>query len=205
MFKKVNDTKIAELQEKQMKKRTYAKVMWAVRAYQEWRESRLGESEMIDAIIEQTDLYNVLSLKQENLQYSLCCFIPEVTKVKDGTDYPAKTLYEMVIAIQKYVNEKGLPWKLIDDPQFSKLKAVLDNVMKERTESNIGMTVRRAEVIDPSIEESLWKSNFLGEDTPDKLRSTVLFLLGMNCGLCAGDEHYDLRRDGPKKLSQIQF
>ena len=65
--------------------------MWAVRAYQEWRESRLGESEMIDAIIEQTDLYNVLSLKQENLQYSLCRFIPEVTKVKDGTDYHAKT------------------------------------------------------------------------------------------------------------------
>ena len=205
IFKKVNDTKIAELQEKQMKKRTYAKVMWAVRAYQEWRESRLGESEMIDAIIEQTDLYNVMSLKQENLQYSLCHFIPEVTKVKDGTDYPAKTLYKMVIAIQKYVNEKGLPWKLIDDPQFSKLKAVLDNVMKERTESNIGTTVRRAEVIDPSIEESLWKSNFLGEDTPDKLRSTVLFLLGMNCGLRAGDEHYDLRCDGPKKLSQIQF
>ena len=27
----------------------------------------------------------------------------------------------------------------------------------------------------------------------------------MNCGLCAGDEHYDLRRDGPKKLSQLQF
>ena len=77
--------------------------------------------------------------------------------------------------------------------------------MKERTESNIGMTVRHAEVVDPSIEESLWKSNFLGEDTPDKLRSTVLFLLGMNCGLRAGDEHYDLRRDCPKKLSQIQF
>ena len=27
----------------------------------------------------------------------------------------------------------------------------------------------------------------------------------MNCGLHAGDEHYDLRHDGPKKLSQIQF
>ena len=26
-----------------------------------------------------------------------------------------------------------------------------------------------------------------------------------NCGLRAGDEHYDLRRDGPSKMSQFTF
>ena len=138
-------------------------------------QSRLNDNDMKDAIIEQTDLYNLCELKREHLEYSLCRFIPEVTKVKDGTDYLAKTLYEMVIAIQKYVNEKGFYWKLIDDPEFSKVKAVLDNVMKERTESNIGTTVKRADVIDPELENDLWNRNFLGEDIPEKLRYTVLF------------------------------
>ena len=45
----------------------------------------------------------------------------------------------------------------------------------------------------------------LGEDTPDKLRATVLFLIGINCGMRAGEEHYELRRDGPTKLSQFSF
>ena len=43
-----------------------------------------------------------------------------------------------------------------------------------------------------NLEEKLWKDSLLGEDTPDKLCSTVLFSLGINLGLRAGDEHHDL-------------
>ena len=32
-----------------------------------------------------------------------------------------------------------------------------------------------------------------------------MFLVGINCSLRAGDEHYDLRRDGPEKGSQFSF
>ena len=49
----------------------------------------------------------------------------------------------------------------------------------------------------------MWNENILGEDSPDKLRNTVLFLIGMNVGLRAGDEHYALRRDSESKPSQI--
>ena len=40
------------------------------------------------------------------------------------------------------------------------------------------------------FEEKLWSDNILGEDSPDKLCSTVLYLLGVNCALRAGDKHY---------------
>ena len=40
---------------------------------------------------------------------------------------------------------------------------------------------------------------------PDQLRRTVLFLLGLNVGLRAGDEHYALRRDAPNSPSQLTF
>ena len=51
----------------------------------------------------------------------------------------------------------------------------------------------------------MWQQNILGEDTPDKLRSTVLFILGVNLALRAVDEHYNLRRDMPNQKSQLSF
>ena len=142
---------------------------------------------------------------KENLCYGLCRFIAEVTKVRNGKDYPGKTLYEMLTSIQKYLHQNRLPWKLLDDGNFIDLKIVLDNIMKERAAQNIGMTTKQASHIPYEVEQELWKQNILGEDTPDKLRDTVLFLLGINLGLRACDEHYDLRRESSDQPSQLTF
>ena len=144
------------------------------------------------------------TINKESLCYALCRFMPEVTK-KDGSDYPGKTLYEIIVVIQKHINNKNLPWKLIDDPAFLDVKTVLDNVMKEMAAASVGVVKRQAEFIMEEYEEQLWRSGTLGEDTPKKLRDTVLFLLGINPALRAGDEHYDLRRDCPERRSQISF
>ena len=77
--------------------------------------------------------------------------------------------------------------------------------MKQRARENIGNVVRQAQVISMQHEETMWSQGVLGEDTPDKLRNTVLFLLGINIGLCACDEHYYLRRNCLEKPLQIQF
>ena len=77
--------------------------------------------------------------------------------------------------------------------------------MKERAQENVGMVKKQAGVVNYEVEDLLWKQNILGEETPDKLRNTVLFLIGINCGLRAGDEHYDLCRDSPNKPSQFAF
>ena len=51
----------------------------------------------------------------------------------------------------------------------------------------------------------MWQKGILGDSNPAQLRDTVLFLLGMNVGLRAGDEHYNLRRDCEGLPSQLQF
>ena len=122
-------------------------------------------------------------------------------KVKDGSDYPGKTLYEMVTSIQKFLHQNGLPWKLIDGPEFISVRTVLDNVIKERASMNIGMVTKQAQFISTEIESEMWERGILGEANPDQLRETVLFLLGINLGLRAG-EHYDLCRDSNEKPSQ---
>ena len=146
----------------------------------------LNDGSEYNQIIFEPNLENVSQLDKVSLQYALCKFLAEVTKVKDGTDYPGKTLYEMLLSIHKYLNENSLNWKLIDDPEFVTLRTVLDNIIKERAESNIGMIKRQAEVLPLQIENDLWQQNVLGKDAPDKLRSIVLFLIGINCGLHPG-------------------
>ena len=77
--------------------------------------------------------------------------------------------------------------------------------MKEHAQENVGMVKKQAGVVNYEVEDLLWKQNVLGEETPDQLQNTVLFLIGINCGLRAGDEHYDLHRDSPNKPSQLTF
>ena len=142
-------------------------------------------------------------MRKDDFEYSMCRFIVEVIKIKTGEDYPGHTLYQFCIAIQKYLFSKGLKWKLIEG-DFDQLRTVLDNTMKERAQQNIGTVVKRAEMISLEHEKSLWDSGLLGESNPEQLRDTVLFLIGLNVGLRAGDEQYNLRRDG-KIPSQFQF
>ena len=128
-----------------------------------------------------------------------------MVKVKDGSDYLGRTLYQFCIAIQKYLFSNGLKWKLIEGGEFDCSRNVLDNIMKERAAQGIGMTCRRAELLSFDEENRLWNESILGEENPDQLRCTVLFLLGMNVGLHVGDEQFNLRRHSPQLPSQLQF
>ena len=123
------------------------------------------------------------SLTPENFQHALCYFVPEVTKVKGDGPYPGRTLYEMIVALQKYLKVNKIYWKLVDPIQFPDLNIVLDNVMQERTAMNVGGLKRQAQVISYDSEDLLWKGGILGEETPDQLRNTVLFFIGINISL----------------------
>ena len=144
-------------------------------------------------------------LTKTNLEYALCRFICEVRKAKQGGEYPGRTLYQMACAIQNYLKKKGLKWRIVHGENFQDFNRVLDGVMQERANAAIGTVRRQAEVISMEFENKLWETNVLGEESPDKLRSTVLYLLGVNCALRAGDEHYGLRRPGGCTPSQISF
>ena len=203
-FSIASEDRIEELKKIKLKRRTEAKMNWGVTAYNEWRDDRLYNFNY-DVPIYYANLRELESLTIDNFVHAMCRFIPEVTKKKGEGPYPARTLYQMCTSIQKYLNVNGLGWKIIEGPQFSDLCNVLDNVMKERTEANVGTVRKQASLITYEHENELWEKGVLGEDKPDKLRDTVLFLLGINCILRAGDEHYDLRREMSYKRSQLQF
>ena len=199
-----SSTRIDQLKQIRLKDTTESKVNWAVTAYNDWRNERLFNYQY-DVGIYEADLNDLPNLTKENLQHALCHFIPEVTKIKGEGPYPGRTLYEMIVAIQKYLKVNKIFWQLVDGYEFIDLHTVLDNIMQERTAMNVGVLKKQAMVISYETEKKLWERDILGEDTPEKLRNTVLFLLGINVYLRAVEEHYQLRRASSDQPSQLNF
>ena len=87
---------------------------------------------------------------------------------------------------------------------FRSVRNTLDNVMKERTAEGVGGRPER----DPILEEHeqvLWEKGTLGEDSPDKLRQTVFFLIGVRFGLRGLKEQYDLRRYPDSQINIVKI
>ena len=199
-----SEDRIKKLQEIQLKKSTESKCKWAVTAYVEWRNERLRTFNY-DFPIYEADIENLPNLCKDNLQYALCRFIPEVTKSRGEGPFPGGTLYQLIVALQKYLRVNKLNWDLVEGKEFSEVKTVLDNVMQERMKANIGVVKKQAELITYQCEEKMWQEGILGESDPHILRQTVLYLLGINCFLHAVNEHYYLRRPLLGKKSQLNF
>ena len=162
-FKQVSVDKLDELKTRWIKKRIFNKMQWGVRAFNSWRSSKISDPNGFDVIIFDCDLNKLDSVMKFGLNYSLCRFIPEVTKCKDGSDYLGKTLYEMIVSIQKYLHQHDKPWKIIEDPEFLDVKTVLDNTMKERASNNIGMLKKQVQVITYDHENKLWADGIWGK------------------------------------------
>ena len=107
-----------------------AKLDWATSAYCEWREERLQKLNY-DAPIYFADITQLDTLTKENLNHALCRFIPEVTKKRGDGPYLGATLYQLVVALQKYLNTNKIKWKLIDSEDFEESRTLLDNMMHE--------------------------------------------------------------------------
>ena len=92
------------------------------------------------------------------LQADLCDFIVEIRK-ENGEQYPSSSMYDLISGLSLYLERKhGFTNKLVSSA-FRSIRNTLDNVMKERTAEGVG------------------------EASPDKLRQTVFFLIGVRFGL----------------------
>ncbi|XP_046367712.2 transcriptional regulator QRICH1-like [Haliotis rufescens] len=71
--------------------------------------------------------------------------------------------------------------------------------MKKLAARGIGIVKRKADIISCEQEDILWDKGILGDDTPQKLLDTLLYLNGISFCLRRGEEHHSL------KLSNFSF
>ena len=96
---------------------------WGVNAYVEWHKVRLESA--YEEVVDRADLMKLGKLVKKDLEGAMCYFVPEVTRAKGEGLYPGKTLYEMCVLIQKYLNVNKLNWKLVEGDEFRDLRVVL--------------------------------------------------------------------------------
>ncbi len=170
------------LSRKTFSENTNAKINWAVNLYCDWY-FECCKSSNCDSHIQWSNL-EAQEFSKANLAYALSCFLSEVQK-RDRSEYPGDTLYQLVVCIQFFLEWSGCHWKLIDGEEFIPLKFTLDNLMKERAAMGLGKR-KFSSPISVSDENSLWDKGVLGTNTPDTLRDTLLFLLGLHLALQGG-------------------
>ena len=129
-YNKVSDQDVFDLQKKQLKKRSEAKMQWGYNTFMEWRSHRLNDGDY-DMKVFNCNLDDVKNITVENFVHAMSRFIPEVKKARGEGDYPGKTLNQLVISIQKYLNQNKVNRKVLIGDEFEGLRNVLDNVMKQ--------------------------------------------------------------------------
>ena len=65
--------------------------------------------------------------------------------------------------------------------------------MKQRATAGVGADVKKAKVIFESDENYLWEHDSMGNDNLEVLRNTLVWVLGLNFVLRAGQERRNLR------------
>ena len=190
--KKTTSAELDQLSGKTFALNTDRKITWAVDLFKDWRKERVLNPECPTEILWCS--LDDPTLNKSHLCRTLCSFVNEVRR-KDGNEYPGKTLYDLILCLQFYLEKRGLFWKLIDDQEMVRLKFTLDNLMKKHCAERLGSTMS-AQPITFEHEELLWEMGILGEQQPNQLRNTVLFLLGISFALHGGDEHRRLQCPG---------
>ena len=68
-------------------------------------------------------------------------------KKMDGSDFPGKTLYDIIICVQFHLETLSYSWKLLNEEKFKEIRFTLDNTMKKHTSDGIGVSVWKAQTL----------------------------------------------------------
>ena len=166
---------------------------WSTRIWDDWCDHRKSAArDDIPPVLEGID--------NKALTYWLPRCVMECRN-QNGGYYSSGTLYGLCAGIQRHVREKRVacgnsePLDIFKDPVFAYFRSVLNSVLKDLHKMGIGTTVKQAQVISDELEERLWREGALGDDTPQKLLDTLVFLFGLHLALRSGQEHWNLRPD----------
>lgn len=173
--------------------RTKRCVTWASRLFEQWRIQR--NIRITRRLVTDKSLsiipYRLESMNHDELNYCVSRFIYEVKKL-DGSDFPPKTVRQLVLLLQMFLDGHGNCVKFLADPIFKEIQNSVDNLMKERAEKGLGLHTKQAQVISFEQEEILWQKGILGSNDAYTLLHTMVYLNGLNFALRSGDEHRSL-------------
>ena len=89
---------LESLTRKNFSDETMKKINWVYNMFQDWRNYR----NTLELTKIHCDLSEPSTINEYSVKFALCRFITEVKKL-DGSDFPARTLYDITICFQFYL------------------------------------------------------------------------------------------------------
>ena len=115
LFRSYNDPldleSMRRLSRKNFSEETMKKVAWVHHMYSQWRIycNSLDNGEYIYCNLDGHE-----TITQENIVFSMSRFVREVTKL-NGEQFPAKTLYEILMCVQFHLESIRFNWQLLNE------------------------------------------------------------------------------------------
>ena len=130
---------------------------------------------------------DILKLRADELNYTLCMFVKEVRK-PNGDNYAADSILYLTLGIQEYLFTSGRIDNLFTDVYYEAFTGALHEVIKDfkLPTNQMGYFVTRIE------EEHLWEARQLGAHSPQVLLNTLIYFNVKYFMLKTTDEHKKL-------------
>ncbi|XP_076119363.1 zinc finger MYM-type protein 2 isoform X2 [Alosa pseudoharengus] len=130
---------------------------------------------------------NLLSLKAPRLSQALSRFVREVRRPK-GERYAPDSILYLCLSIQKHLQDKGRTDDLFSDPCYRQFGEELNKILKDWQPSVLpdGSMWGRVQ------ERCLWDSGQLGEQSPEALLRSLVYLNTKYFGLRTVEQHLRL-------------
>ena len=130
---------------------------------------------------------DILKLRADELNYTLCMFVKEVKK-PNGEAYMSDSILYLTLGIQEYLFENGRIDNIFTDMYYEPFTSALHEVIKEfkLPVNELGYYVTRIE------EEHLWEAKQLGAHSPQVLLNTLVYFNAKYFAMKTTEEHTKL-------------
>ncbi|XP_034057340.1 zinc finger MYM-type protein 2 isoform X1 [Gymnodraco acuticeps] len=165
------------------------KARYGVNAWKRWAMSpdQSDDTKVKDSSKPGRSKSNLLSLSSEELNAALSRFVREVCR-PGGERYSADSIFYLCLGIQQHLHSKGRTDDLFSDPCYLLFGEELNKVLKDWQPSVLpdGSLWGRVQ------EQSLWSSRQLGQQSPDALLRSLVYLNTKHLGLRTVEQHLRL-------------
>ena len=176
------------------RKNTRSSTKWAVDNFVRWQKSRAAR---FSDNSEETPPSGLLKSSDPVLLGKWLALYADEVRKKDGSFYPAKTVYQLLAGLYRYMRNlnPSCPNFLNDGPYF---RSIHDAFAKERsnvTEYKIHRSLSKEE------QDKLLASGTLSIDTPEALLKTLYVLNAKSFGLYSAEHQSRLRLSHLKRMT----
>merc|ERR1719259_1100964 len=164
----------------------HLKFTYGVNAWKHWVVQKNAELEKARAQGKYIKNFetDILKLRADELNYTLCMFVKEVKK-PNGDSYAADSVLYLAYGIQEYLFENGRIDNMFTDMYYEPFTSALHEVVKDfkLPMNEMGYYVTRIE------EEHLWEAKQLGAHSPQVLLNTLVYFNTKYFMLRSAEDH----------------